>query len=246
MDEKYSKGAVDRAGRTLASRVVELGGDRRALLAVLDSDDVSDELAPVRWWRERHSRPLSSVAAELHNQAGELAESVGGEVLVAQRLKRVPTVVDKLVRFPEMKLTQMTDIGGARTTVPDLGAVAQLRSQLEEVWAEAIHEVRDYIASPRESGYRAVHFRLRRKGVRIEVQVRTTLQDRWANRVENLGNADGIDYKSERGSAVVLEHMKVQAEVISYLDRGETLPQELIDRLEAARLPAVEPGDNSM
>ena len=35
-------------------------------------------------------------------------------VIVGQRLKRVPTILDKLSRLPNMKVTRMEDIGGCR------------------------------------------------------------------------------------------------------------------------------------
>jgi ppGpp synthetase/RelA/SpoT-type nucleotidyltranferase len=40
-----------------------------------------------------------------------------GEHSVTQRLKRLPTIVDKLARHPNMQLTTMEDIGGVRAVL---------------------------------------------------------------------------------------------------------------------------------
>lgn len=43
---------------------------------------------------------------------------------------------------------------------------------------------RDYVAEPKADGYRALHLINRNHGRLIEVQLRTNLQDAWANSVE--------------------------------------------------------------
>ncbi len=47
-------------------------------------------------------------------------------------------------------------------------------------------KVVDYVASPRESGYRAVHIHTTYQGRQTEVQLRTRWQHLWAKYVEDL------------------------------------------------------------
>lgn len=72
----------------------------------------------IDWWRRLHAKPLTSVSANLRHYV-----KPHGHILVTQRLKRLPTVVDKLLREPKMKLSQMADIGGCRALLPDQVAV---------------------------------------------------------------------------------------------------------------------------
>lgn len=53
------------------------------------------------------------VSANLYRYVGE-----EGEPIVAQRLKRVPTIAGKLLREPGMKLSRMEDVGGVRAVLP--------------------------------------------------------------------------------------------------------------------------------
>ena len=46
--------------------------------------------------------------------------------LVAQRLKRTPSIVEKLRRFESMSLDRMQDIGGLRVIVPEIDNVYRL------------------------------------------------------------------------------------------------------------------------
>lgn len=56
-------------------------------------------------------RSLVSNGVRYH--VGEEAALVDGHVDVTQRLKRVPTIIDKLDREPKMKLTRMGDLGAS-------------------------------------------------------------------------------------------------------------------------------------
>ena len=53
------------------------------------------------------------------------------------------------------------------------------------------------IAEPKASGYRALHVIVRREGYPIEVQLRSVLQDAWANQVEEDGRTIGVGLKLE-------------------------------------------------
>jgi ppGpp synthetase/RelA/SpoT-type nucleotidyltranferase len=93
-----------------------------------------------------------------------------------------------------MKLATMGDIGGVRAVVPDQDAAYRVARRLRKNWT--ITRFRDYVADPKTDGYRALHLINRHRGRLIEVQIRTPLQDHWANMVETLTEsaAPGLKY----------------------------------------------------
>src|SRR5438045_1467899 len=64
-------------------------------------------------WRARHNYPINTFQATLRHKL----KRIDKEALVAQRLKRIPSIVEKLRRFPDMQLVRMQDIGGLRAVV---------------------------------------------------------------------------------------------------------------------------------
>ena len=170
----YSKSRVDRAGQLLSEHMLAAMEDTSRFRPL---PELQQAIEVVDWWRESHARPLSRVAANLRYYAAEQ-----GEPVIAQRLKKLSTIADKLLREPSMKLSRMGDIGGVRAVLPDQDAVYAVAARLRKNWT--ITRSRDYIAEPKADGYRALHLINRRRGRLIEVQLRTPLQDAWANMVE--------------------------------------------------------------
>ena len=66
-------------------------------------------------WRLAHVYPINTFQARLRH----IAKNIPGSI-VAQRLKRMPTIIDKLDRYPDMQLSTMQDIGGVRIIVPTI------------------------------------------------------------------------------------------------------------------------------
>ena len=110
-------------------------------------------------------------------------------VQISSRLKTVHTTVDKLRRETGMKLSRMQDIAGLRL-VEDMTLNEQDRLALEV--ARTLDEARivDRRAAP-SFGYRAVHVYAKFEQRRLEVQIRTRLQDRWAQIMERLADRWG-------------------------------------------------------
>lgn len=108
---------------------------------------------------------------------------------VSSRLKTVHTTVDKLRREAGMKLSRMQDIAGLRL-VEDMSLIRQDRvaQQVATVLGEG--RIVDRRAVP-SYGYRAVHVYAKFHDRRLEVQIRTRLQDRWAQIVERLADRWG-------------------------------------------------------
>jgi ppGpp synthetase/RelA/SpoT-type nucleotidyltranferase len=209
----FSKSAVDRAGNAIASQIHDV-----ATTGILPAPDEQRRFMAavevVDWWRSEHARPLTLVAANLRYYVAEV-----GDPVVAQRLKRLPTIADKLVREPTMKLARMGDIGGVRAVVPNQASAYQVAARLRKNWT--ITRFSDYVADPKPDGYRALHLINRHRGRLIEVQLRTPLQDNWANFVEFYSGSVAPGLKFGQGPDVLrqllLERASLYAEAEAHV-----------------------------
>jgi putative GTP pyrophosphokinase len=228
MNPEPTKEAVNRAGRLIAEWLAAYKAEDDHALTRLEEDqqrlDAAIEI--VEWWRGLHGKPLTSLSANLRHYLKEQ-----GPVVVTQRLKRAPTMIDKLLREPKMKLTQMADIGGCRALLVDQAKVYAVASRLRRNWE--VTRTRDYAAHPKDSGYRAVHLIVRRRGRLIEVQLRTPLQDAWANQVEEDSRRVGRNFKGGEGQQEVHDYYAVVSELLALRELGEEPDNELRQRLLA-------------
>jgi putative GTP pyrophosphokinase len=223
---RFSKGQVNRAGVFLLElrERVRVEGAERALRA---TDEAAIETAreALEWWRSLHARPLSTVAANLRYHVSKAEAQVDGRVEVTQRLKRQDTLIGKLDR-ERGNVTQMQDIGGVRAVVPSVPHVYRVRRRLLKSWT--IVRERDYIASPKDDGYRALHLVVRRSGFPVEVQVRTLGQDLWANAIEEAGRQTGIQFKFGEGSEMEHAAFVSTAALIAAVEEGKLSAAELL------------------
>jgi putative GTP pyrophosphokinase len=222
----FTNGEVNRAGKLmldLREHMLRDGVDR--VLEQFDEEELDRAWEALTWWRHLHARPLTIVAANLRYHVEKGGGHVNGRIDVAQRLKRLPTMIDKLAR-ESGRITQMHDIGGVRARLPSLAHVYAVRRRLLKSWT--IIRERDYIDEPKPSGYRALHLIVRRKGCPIEVQLRTIRQGAWANAVEEDSRRLGVGLKFGAGEADIHSYYIAVSEVFAAMDRGEPLPQELM------------------
>lgn len=227
----HSKGQIDRAGKTL----------RRALtrdepLPLADDLAAASDIAEA--FRKAHR--ASTVSARMGLKS--CIASTGLEVIeLSQRLKRLPTVIDKLRRLPTMKLSNMGDIGGCRAVFDTQEEVARVQERFMANSAErngAEDTVRDYVTEPRESGYRAVHLWTRYGDRRIEVQLRTRMQHDWAMLVEDITVRTGTDYKSGGGSDDVHRWLQLLSAAASFEEAGLSWSSGFEQDYAVARLRA--------
>jgi hypothetical protein len=118
-DDRYSKSAIDRAGGLL--RDLNTAIDERGVKAIDEWSIYEVALAyrTAYWWREQHAKPLSKVAANLRYHVEREHAQIRGRTEVAQRLKRLPTIVGKLSREPTMKLSRLpTSAASGRWSLP--------------------------------------------------------------------------------------------------------------------------------
>ena len=188
----YSRKQVDAAGAMLISDELKMHNDFEQALNIINN------------WRSCHTVPLDIIRRALRNNS----EKVDPKCLVAQRIKRLPSIAHKLQRFPNMKLCQMQDIGGCRVVLKNVQMVRQLlafykRSQTQNI----LVDVDDYVESPKSSGYRGVHLIYRYNSLqnaaynklKIEIQIRSQLQHAWATAVETVGTFVRQALKSSQG-----------------------------------------------
>lgn len=218
---KYTRNQVNKAGEYLRS---------------IQTDEKEIDFQIYRWaytvlsnWRVSHSYPINTFNSTLRKKL----KTVDPDALVAQRLKRTPSILHKLERFPKMQLSRMQDIGGLRAIV---GSVKEL---------EAIHKIYktsrfshelvseyDYVTSPKTSGYRSIHLVYRYKnakqeiydGIQIELQFRTKLQHTWATAVETAGTFLEQPLKSSEGSDDWLNFFALAGSAFSYLEGLKPVP----------------------
>ena len=194
--------------RRRTTGALELDGEQAALDAQL-----------VKSWRSAHSGALTTTRGGLGNVVMRelgLASQAG---LVTQRLKRYESIVAKLVRA-RTRLGEMEDIAGCRAVVPSLRLVTNIHAQIGNARKLEVVRVRDYNAEPHPGGYRALHLWCRRDDFKIEIQLRTARQQRWAELVEEWDSVLGLDLKHEVAPRVVLEYFVELAAYYHALDNG--------------------------
>ena len=136
---------------------------------LLTGQQRDEALRVVRAYRDDHK--LALVTA--NNGLRSCLRTLDLEGEVTQRLKRVPTIVDKLLRQPTMKLSQMHDIGGCRVVLGSAAEVEKVKSRFSRnsrTRNGKDDRIIDYVERPRTSGYRAVHLRTVYRGRKVEVQ----------------------------------------------------------------------------
>jgi hypothetical protein len=202
VQREYGKGEIDRAGAITAS----WWKDPRST-----PDNLTDAIIIIQNWRTSHAMPLLTFRMGLSKRA----KRVEPKTIVAQRLKRFLSVMNKLVREPNMKLSQMQDLGGCRAILSNVSAVEQLydlyRGSTGLFESEGALKCYDYIRTPKADGYRGVHvvgrYAARIKtnepwnGHRIEIQLRSQLQHAFATAVETVTTFTKLPLKFGAGPA---------------------------------------------
>ena len=155
-------------------------------------------------WRACHGYPINTFQALLRLRL----KAIDKNAIVAQRMKRAPSIILKLQRFEGMNLARMQDIGGLRAVLSSIARVRKLETEYRNSqFKHVLVSSKDYIAEPKEDGYRGIHLIYRYsnsrapayKGLSLELQVRTRLQHAWATAVETVGTFLGQALKSGQG-----------------------------------------------
>jgi ppGpp synthetase/RelA/SpoT-type nucleotidyltranferase len=217
-----------------SNRAIDRLGERLRAGAHADGDD--ELLAE---FRASFADASQSVEAAIRG----LGYSVG-----VRSSKSRTSIVAKL-RRQTINLTQIQDIAGCRIIVNDLVeqdlAVSRIRGVLD------VRDVKDRREAP-SHGYRAVHLIAVAGGRRVEIQVRTRVQDRWAQFAEKLSERRGMDLKYGAGDPHLLELLRQGSERAYFFDQalkrlgpsGRIHPSSSVDGglLLITRYTEIEPG----
>ena len=109
---------------------------------------------------------------------------------IASRIKTPESTIEKLGRkgYPitlESAMTNIYDVIGIRIICALLSDVYNVEKWIKSLENIEIINEKDYIANPKDNGYRSLHFQLKvkdgeNKGMHMEVQIRTLVMDFWA------------------------------------------------------------------
>ena len=153
--------------------------------------------------------------------------------LIAQRLKRTPSVVAKLKRFNTMQLARMQDIGGCRAVLDNAVQVTRLYHHF--LHSRTKHELvlkKDYMSFPKASGYRGVRLVYRYQsskytdhlGLMVEIQLRSKQQHVWATGVETVGAFIRSPLKSSIGPEDWLPFFSILSSLFAIEENGTLVP----------------------
>lgn len=202
--------------------------------------EIFDAMGYVGAWRTAHELPVMVMQDVLNT----VAKSVDANCVVTHRLKRLPTIINKCKRYPDLALWEMQDLGGLRVILNSSQEVYQLNRLLEANPPAGFRDerVNDYIAEPKR-GYRSLHRiysytaadEARSDELHIEVQLRSRLQHAWATSNEIVGTFRREELKSNLGAPdwlryFVLAGSKIATQEGGKLDskvKGATLDAEL-------------------
>lgn len=205
-----------------SKRRINQAGERVRGIILGEIDPVScnlpAEVDVIRAFRAAHAEPLKKTAANLRYYVQRYSSIYGvyGGAIVAQRLKRMRTIFDKLTREPGMELARMEDVGGCRALFASVDEIEALVDDLSNQKRWTIARRRNYIESPRpDSGYRAFHLVVQKDDRRIEIQLRTLTQHSWAELVETTDRRTGAGLKEGRASADLTEYYRLGSEMLA-------------------------------
>ena len=156
-------------------------------------------------WRAAHAFPLHIIYMHLRR----MRDSNNG-IIVAERLKRLDSIIGKLKRKQSMNLWNMQDLGGCRVIVQSVQDVYDYFEKYNKSRKRHLFKKsNDYIKTPKASGYRSLHAvyeyhsdknNIYNKNMLVEIQFRTHLQHLWATAVETMGLFTKESLKSGAGS----------------------------------------------
>lgn len=207
------------------SEIDQLGRRLRA------SAPTVEDLKRLEQVRSLYEAPLTEVIGVL--------VSLGLEPV--SRSKTTGTMVDKLRRIPALRLSEMQDLAGTRVVVEMTrgeqdALVEQIRARFDK------HRIVDRRTRP-SHGYRAVHIIVKVQGRPVEIQIRTRMQDLWAQITERLADAWGrgirygeplIEPERRLGPITrerIVEHVMELADLVDMVERNREEYDSVVEEL---------------
>ena len=206
---KYSRNKINQSGKVL------LAGPEMGF-------PYTDANLVVEDWRKLHMIPLQELVEEVTRV---LADGGVQAAFSSHRLKRMISIMAKLRHNPGMGLGGLQDIGGARFVFEDIDSLLKAQKIISQASFEHFvtdREPYDYVAKPKASGYRSIHFTYKYvsdnddyDGLRVELQIRTRLQHDWAMAVETAELISKSSLKASLGDENWLSFFKLSSAVFA-------------------------------
>lgn len=224
---KYTNNQINSAGCTLLS-----AGNSPSEL-----DKAMDILTN---WRSAHSFPLHVFAVRLKR----VSKHVDPSALVIRRLKRIPSILNKLRRTQtsKMKMSRMQDVGGCRSVLKGIPEVNFLVKKYEKSRGlkHKLANKKDYIQTPKKDGYRSVHLIYKYfsdknhdyDGLLIEMQIRTKLQHYWATAVETVDHFTRQAIKSNEGQKEWMDFFRLVSSAFANMEKMPIVPDTPSDNTQ--------------
>lgn len=187
-------------------------------------------------WRAAHAFPLHVIYMHLRRMAE------GKNIIVAERLKRLDSIINKLKRHPTMSLWMMQDLGGCRFIVSSIDEVYRFAEVYDTSRKRhKFKEKYDYIANPKSSGYRSLHMVYEyhsdqvdtyNKNMLIEIQYRTHLQHIWATALETMGLFTKQALKAGQGDEYIKRFFVLTSSLFALRENCPIIPGTVPDTTE--------------
>ena len=200
----YSKNRVTNAGKKIAK-----------------GNDSNEDWLVMENWRNSHSYIINTFRTTLGRNIPATKKK---KIILAQRLKRLSTIVDKLTTGRAKDLATMNDLAGCRLI---FGSIKDLNLYRKKLHKASFKHRRingdryNYISEPKSTGYRGIHdvysYDVNSQGGKIynglliEIQYRTNVQHAWATAVEISDLINKTRVKFDKGAEPKRERFFVLA-----------------------------------
>jgi ppGpp synthetase/RelA/SpoT-type nucleotidyltranferase len=222
---------VELVSKERSNKEINTAGDALRLNALQNS--TSEMILVVSNWRSSHESAMKKVISVLRRHARINNHSA----IISGRAKRLLSIAAKLNREQSMALSTMQDIAGCRAVldkVENAEAFANsIRGELTEKLSP-VQEIREknYIDSPKADGYRSMHFVVSYESPnaaglrarRVEIQVRSLLQHRWATALEAVDLFTGQTLKNGGGDSQWRRFFAVSSSIFAHQERRPLVP----------------------
>lgn len=203
-----TKGEIDRLGERLR---------------LSSGKSTAEDIALLQEYRQS----FQDAIARVFNTTLTAARKIDKQAIVTFRIKRIDTIIEKLIRKQKqkdgpMQLSRMWDIAGCRCIIntPDTQKLYDLLTVLKDTFGDN-SKIVDHINPPKDDGYRSLHIYVKDKisGKRVEIQIRNVRQHNWATLVEIVDLLYGTHYKEHGNDRKLGRFLYLFSNAISLTDK---------------------------
>jgi len=200
-------------------------------------EQINEAISVIDNWRAAHAYPLHVFYMHLRRMASNRTG-----IIVAERLKRLDSIIAKLRREQNMSLWTIQDLGGCRFVVPTTDDVYFYSDKMQK--SQIRHKyitTYDYISAPKASGYRSLHLvyqyysdkiDIYNRNMLIEIQFRTYLQHIWATALETMGLFTKQALKAGAGDEDIKRFFALVSSLFALKENKPVVPNTLNDTTE--------------